>query len=289
MADFTLPPDPKDVGSFMGWARQLRRVLQEALDDFNGRLVIERTWAVPIENRLLLGAPTAMPTLPTIAAGALTGEFEWAYSYSSTEGRYQTTLSPATAGTVLAAQKVEVEGQRSTDPRVTTVRVFRRDTGEGDADWLQVGTVANPTSGTWTLEDNTPKEDLSVQSTILETMLWAVCGTGYRLVKVKIAWDADYDADPAAYWEFWLAMRRDGYSGYEMLCKPQTTEKVSLLRDYLYWLPFFTPDSRNPLPGRDLDMVVPEDARVYLMARGIGGVAPLPNGIAQVIVSRQEG
>lgn len=284
MSEFTIPPVPAGEGKFVDWMRGARRVMQEAMDYLSAPSSAEHTWGVPLPNKTLLGTPANAPTF-MYAAGTLSGDFDYAYNYQSTEGDQQTALSPLgnTGAQVLKA--ITVSGDGSTDPRFDKVGIFRKSAGAGVGTYLQIAVI--DMDDPWDYEDEAATSSLSVPPLLSETLLWTVCGPRFRLRRVKIAWSRDYDPDSAAYYEFWLAMRRDQVSGYEMITKPQNTAKVGLLRDWIYNVPLFTPDSRNPT--RDLDLLVPEDAKVYLMTRGVGSVSPLPSGIAQVLVSRQEG
>lgn len=289
MAGFTLPPIPK-VGAppaLVDWASGMHRTMQEALDYFNAYSMSERPLSVVCPNRLLLGSPAAAPTHGTIL-GTLQGDFEYAFSYGSTENDGETALSAASLATgPVIAVTVQVTGARSTDPRMDLVNIYRRDTGAGDDAWLLVASIANPPAGAWTYDDEAETSSLSVQSNLFAWSLFTACGPRFRFRRGKVTWSRDYAASASAYWRFWLAIRRPWYPQWEFLTPAWDTTQQGLFSAFPSMMYDYKEGVGYPLPA--IDFEIPENGSVILMARGVGAVAPLPTATVTMSVIRPEG
>jgi hypothetical protein len=287
MADPTYPPDqgPRNLSvMFHG----LRRVVEGLADTISRRSVTRQVWNATIRSHLLGGESAAAPTFVAVP-GALTGDFEYAYSFSSDYLHGETNLSPVLTTGAVAANQIDLTGARSTDPQMTDVNIYRRDTGEGDLDWRLVATIANPAAGSWTYSDNAEIVDLLSQPNPLTFYcpLWVVCGPGYELQRVKVKPEGgELVADPDNYWMLWLLRRKQNQQWPERISRTQDTT-LSGMSTTGIWNPFVTSEAGPPRV--DLGFPMLENDTLYLGLRGVGAeVPPLPELSCQVDATRKE-
>lgn len=107
--------------------------------------------------RLGIVAPVAAPAVAIGAAGVLTGNYRYVYTYVNGDGR-ESNPSPISTLITPAAQKVDVTVVASTDPQVTNIRIYR--TFVGGAIFYTVDTIAN-VAGVY--NDNIPDGSLGAQ------------------------------------------------------------------------------------------------------------------------------
>lgn len=286
MSEFILPPVPEGEGPFASWARQMRRILQTALDALAARPTIERTFAVPIRNLLSAGESCKAPGV-SLAGGALSGNFDYAYSFRSSSNGRETPLSAGGNTGVIVSKKVTITGERSLDVAMDTVVLYRKPQGTAASAYQVVGTTDVPDEGAWSIDDEADTSTLGDPGPQVEWPLWIVCGLGWRLRRVKLLWRELREEDASNYWIFWLGLRKNGHEGFTYVGKPQTTEHIGLNPNVVWQIP--QANAIAEAPDTDLDYEVDENDRLYLMARAVGTPEPLPEGFAQVLVTKQEG
>ncbi len=290
MRTFT-PPAPLQHGSpeLIQFSVEMGRVLQEVADYAGQLSVVERPWATPCNNQLLLGMTAAAPGVVDTGAGSVTGSFDYASSFKSTSLRMETILSATTGSGVVANRKLTITGAESTDPQVDLVCIWRRPTGGTEAEWLLVAEVPNTGGAGWTYDDEFATSSLIVDPRFpmdFRWGLWTVCGPRWYLRRVKLWFESDYEPDPAAYWQFQLKTKMNGQVAYSQITKPQTTEATRLTSQWVVNVPQANAVAQPLTPI--LNLPIPENATVVLSARGFGSVTPLPRFHAQVDAYRKE-
>ena len=264
----------------------LETSVQGIRDSFNEFATIDRPYAAELPNMLAVGASTAAPTASVLAAGAITENRDWAFSYFSTETGRETALS-AVLQQNLVNQRITLTGPRSTRSDVDYVLLYTRITGGGDRAWRLAFQIAKPSSGTWSQVDNAMYVTYLGGEVPMEfTQLMTAPFRGGTKVREVTLWPAD-DLDPStsAYWVFGLDFwHQAGTKPFYTI--RQDTQVVGLRAKSPYRVPFWRQNQQGPMT-RDLDLAVVEGDQVYFYRRGVGSVLPLPRLWAMVDVTRE--
>lgn len=99
-------------------------------------------------------APSTAPTI-TYPAGSLniTSGYQYGYCFKSSSTLHISTMSPISDNTgKRTGVAVSLAGDRSTDPQVDKIQIYRTTDGPG-ADYELLAEINNPVSGTWTYTD----------------------------------------------------------------------------------------------------------------------------------------
>ena len=263
----------------------LESAVQGVRDMFADYATLERPYAVPLMNCLALGAPGSAP-VATTASGAVTENRQYANSFFSTETGRETTISSPVNSTMSAAQSI-VQGPRSTDPAMDYVILYTRHIGATDLMWRLVAQIANPSSGTWTVTDNSYYTAyLSNETPMTSTrMVTAVLRTGTRFRKMQVYPTDDYDAHATNYWILGLDLYRQGQDRPYYTIRQDTTA-VGIRARVPYNLPFWRQRQSGAFT-QDLDIPMDVGDQVYFYWRGVGSVTPLPPLAAMVDMTRE--
>jgi hypothetical protein len=107
-------------------------------------------------------APSTAPTL-SFPAGSLsiTSGYQYGYTFKNSTTLHISTMSPVSANTgKRTGVSVTLTGDRSTDPQVDKVQIYRTTDGPG-ADYELLAEINNPVSGSWTFTDTSPDSALN--------------------------------------------------------------------------------------------------------------------------------
>ncbi len=283
------PTFPPDFGkkNLTDQVLGIRRAVETVVSTLQDRTTIREVWNVPVRNRVLGGGPSGAPAAVSDGPGSLVGDFEYAFTYESPYLGGETRMSPGGSTGAFAGDAAAVTGARSTDPQMTLVNIYRRPTGGTNLEWFFVASVANPAAGPWAYTDDAPIQDIFTNPTPLTFYcpLWAVCGPGYRLRRVKIRPMGDLAADASNYWILHLYLQRLNAEWPSPMTRYMDTSLSGMSSKGL--LNAFIASPAGP-PRVDLDFPMPENATLYLGLRGVGAPQPWPELSCQVEVTRQE-
>jgi hypothetical protein len=107
--------------------------------------------------------PTSAPTLSNVTAGnvpAAIGHY-YAYAFGVSTTGYLSDISTLSAQWTTVNREVGVTGAACTDTQCDKIHVYRTEDGGSNLWELPNSPIANPGSGTWTLNDNATDDDLN--------------------------------------------------------------------------------------------------------------------------------
>src|SRR6185312_15302825 len=106
-------------------------------------------------------APLTAPTL-AFASGPLTiiKGYTYVYCYKNSTTEHVSTASPISASTgPQTSKEVQLSGDRSTDPQVDKVQIYR--VSDGGSIYMFLAEIANPGVGTWSYTDTSADSALN--------------------------------------------------------------------------------------------------------------------------------
>jgi hypothetical protein len=108
-----------------------------------------------------IDAPALAPTI-TIIGGSLSPikGYKWCYAYRDDNAQHEGTASPFSASTLGQTNKnFTLQGPMSTDPRVTSIVIYR--ILDGGSIYYKVASVTNTGSGNWTYTDSSTDDQIN--------------------------------------------------------------------------------------------------------------------------------
>lgn len=252
----------------------LDRALREVQETIYNRKRLIIPVSVRVPGQDAYQTPPIAPVVASRVSGAVSGSFDWAYTYYSTYTGKETPLSAALSDTA-TGEDLTITGERSLDPMMDRVHLYRKLQTEGADGYRLQGEVANPESGVWSVTANVQFVGENDRPLWYAYTLLTVCGVGWRLLKCKVAADAALTADDSIYWQLWLSRQADGASNHEILSSMHDTRNIGFQTNRPYILsPRVTPGG---VPTDEFDLPLSENDRIDFNVRGIGAVTALPN------------